>query len=87
MFPGALQSTNVFCRTKIALDELNQAIDIFSRHRVVLLVEIVDVAVEDLDEELDAHGCIHASVGDTKGALQAFEHALAVAVKLKNLSV
>ena len=82
MLPRALQPTHILRRVKITLDQLDQAVDVFGRDGLVLLVEVVDVAVEDLDEELDAHGGVHAGVGDAEGALQAFEDALAVAVGL-----
>lgn len=36
---------------EIRVDELDQAIEILCRHGFVLLVEVVDVAVENLDEE------------------------------------
>lgn len=52
-------------------------------HGVVLLVKVVDVAVQDLDEELDADGAVHARVGHPQRPLQALEHALAVAVQLQ----
>ncbi len=68
------------------MDQLDQPVQILRRDRLVLLVEVVDVAVEDLDEELDGNGGVHACVGNTEGALQAFEDALAVAVEL-DLSV
>ena len=64
------------------MDQLDQPVQILGRDRFVLLVEVVDVAVEDLDEELDGNGGVHACVGDAEGALQAFEDALAVAVEL-----
>ena len=82
VLPRAIQPTHVLRRIKIALNQFDQAIDVFSRDSVVFLVEVVDVAVEDLDEELDAHGRVHASIGDAEGALETFEHALAVAVGL-----
>lgn len=50
-----------------------------------MLVEVVDVAVEDFDEELDGYGGIHAGIGDTEGALQTFENAFAVTVELCGL--
>lgn len=82
VFPWALQPAHVLSRIKIALDQLDQAVDVFGCDSVVLLVEVVDVAVENFDEELDAYGGIHASIGDAKSALKTLEHALAVAVGL-----
>jgi len=52
-------------------------------YRLVLLVKIVDVAVEDLDKELNRYGGIHARVRHTQGALQTLEHAFAVSVGLQ----
>ena len=52
-------------------------------YRFVLLVEVVDVAVEDLDEELNADGGVHAGVCYAEGALEALEDALAVSVELE----
>ena len=69
-------------RAEVAMDELDQAVQVLDRDRLVLLVEVVDVAVEDLNEELDRHGRVHAGVGDAERALETFEHALAVAVEL-----
>jgi hypothetical protein len=83
VFPRALKSTHILGRVEVALDQLDQAVDVLGGHRVVLLVEVVNVAVQDLDEQLDADGRVHAGVGDAQGALQAFEDALAVAVGLR----
>jgi hypothetical protein len=47
-----------------------------------LLIKVVDVAVENLDEQLDADGGVHACVGDAERALETFEDAFAVAVEL-----
>lgn len=38
-------------------------------YRLVLLIEVVDVSVEDFDEQLNGHRCIHACIGDSKGPL------------------
>lgn len=48
----------------------------------VLLVVIVDVAVEDLDEQLDGDSRVHAGVGHAQRALKAFKHTLAITVEL-----
>ena len=64
VLPGALQPAHVLGRIKVALDQLDQAVDVFGGDSLVLLVEVVDVAVEDFDEELDAHGGVHAGIGD-----------------------
>ena len=49
---------------------------------IVLLVEVVDIAVQDLNEELDRDCCVHAGIGDAESTLQALEHTLAIAVEL-----
>lgn len=82
VLPWTVQPADVLCSIKIALNKLNQAVNVFGRHGIVLLVKIVDVAVENFDEELDAHGCVHAGVCDAESALEALEHAFAVAVEL-----
>lgn len=54
---------------QVGVDELNEAIEILGGDGLVLLVEIVDVAVEDLDEELNGDGGVHAGIGDAEGTL------------------
>jgi hypothetical protein len=44
----------------------------FRAYRLVLLVEVINVSIEDLDEELDRHGGVHAGVCHPQGALKAF---------------
>lgn len=51
----------------------------------VLLVKVVDVAVQDLDKELNGGGRLHARVGDTESALETLENAFSVAVELEPL--
>lgn len=36
----------------------------FRAYRLILLVEVIEVSIEDLDEKLDGHGGVHAGVGD-----------------------
>ena len=67
---------------QVRVDELNQAVEVLCRDSLVLLVEVVYVAVEDLDKEFDGDGGVHASVCDAEGTLKAFKDALAVAVQL-----
>ena len=55
-------SGNVSCRS----------LEFFRAYRLVLLVEVINVSIEDLDEELDRHGGVHAGVCDPQGALEAF---------------
>lgn len=82
-----VQALHILARRQIRMDELDKAVEILGRHGIVLLVKVVDVAVENLDKELDADGRVHAGIGDTEGALQALEDAFAVAVGLENKSV
>ena len=72
----------IFVCLEVRVDELDEAVEVFDRDGFVLLVEVVDVAVEDLDEELHGHGSVHAGVCDAEGPLKALEDALAVAVEL-----
>lgn len=69
-------------RLQVRVDQLDQPVQVLGRDRLVLLVEVVHVAVQDLDEELHGDGRVHAGVGDAERALEAFEDALAVAVEL-----
>ena len=64
------------------MDEFDKAVEVFDRDGFVLLVEVVDVAVEDLDEEFHGHGSVQAGDCDAEGPLEALEDALAVAVEL-----
>lgn len=41
----------VLAGLKVGVDELNQPIEILGRHSFVLLVEVIDVAVQNLDEQ------------------------------------
>lgn len=72
----------VFVRLQVGVDEFDKAVEVFDRDGFVLLVEVVDVAVENLDEEFHGHGGVHAGVCDAEGSLEALEDALAVAVEL-----
>lgn len=54
---------------------------------IVLLIEVVDIAVQNLNEELDRYCCVHARIGDAESTLQALEHALAIAVELLVLAM
>lgn len=79
----ALQARRVVGGIEVGVDELDQPVDVLGGHGVVFLVEVVDVAVQDLDEELDGDGRVHAGICDAERALEAFEDALAVAVWLR----
>lgn len=67
------------------MDQFDETIEILDRDGLVALVEIVHVSVEDLDEEFNGYGSVHASVGDTESALETFKNALAIAVELYRL--
>lgn len=54
------------------MDQLDETVKVFSGYVLVLLVEVVDVAVQDLDEEFDGDCCVHAGVCNAQGALKAF---------------
>lgn len=72
----------ILIRLQVRVDELDEAIEVLCRDGLVLLVEVVDVAIEDLDEEFDGDGGVHAGVCDAEGTLEAFKDAFAVAVEL-----
>lgn len=69
---------------QVRMDELNEAVEVLGRDSFVLLVKVVDVAVENLDEEFDRDSGVHASICDAESTLEAFEDAFAVAVELLN---
>lgn len=54
---------------------------------IVLLIEVVDIAVQNLNEELDRYCCVHARIGDAESTLQALEHTLTIAVELLVLAM
>lgn len=51
-------------------------------HSLVLLVEVVYIAIEDLNKQFNTDGCVHACVSHSERTLQAFKHTLAVTVEL-----
>lgn len=77
----------VRARSQIAVNQLDQAVEVFGRHRVVFLIKIVHVSIEDFDKKLDGDGGIHACVGDPEGALQTFQHSFAFSIGLQKLHV
>ena len=87
MLLRTLQPGRILRRVEVAMYQLNQPIQILRRYSIVFLVKVVDVAVQDLHEELDGDGGVHAGVGDAEGTLEAFEDALAVAVGLVGVLV
>lgn len=72
----------VLVRLQVGVDQLDEPVQVLGRDGFVLLVEVVDVAVEDLDEEFHRDGCVHARVCYAEGALEAFQDAFSVAVEL-----
>ena len=63
---------------EVGVDEVDQAADVLDRHRLVPLLKVVHVPVQNLHEELHVQVRLHTRVGDLEGLLQALEHALAV---------
>ena len=51
-------------------------------HSLILLVKVVQVAVQNFDKQFHRHGGIHARICHTQGSLQALQDALAIAIKL-----
>ena len=64
------------------MDELDESIKVLGSDGLVLLVEVVDIAIQDFNEEFDGHGGVHASVCDTEGTLEAFKNPLSITVEL-----
>lgn len=73
-------------RLQIGVDQLDQAVEILGCDRLVLLIKVVYVTVQDLHEELDGHGGVHAGIGNTQSALEALENTFAIAVELDTKS-
>lgn len=69
-------------RLQVGLDKLDEPVKIFDCHAFVLLIKVIDVAVENLDEQLNGDCNVHAGISNSKGALEAFEHTFAIAVDL-----
>ena len=67
---------------KVGVDKLNQPIEILGGDGFVLLIEVVDVAVQNLDEELHRDGRVHAGIRNTEGALKTLENPFSIAVEL-----
>lgn len=72
----------VLAGLQVGVDELDESVQILSSDGFILLIEVVDVAVEDLNEELHGNGGVHAGVGDAKSSLETFKDSLPVAVEL-----
>lgn len=84
------------------MDELNEAIQVFcgdlkllansscgefNAYGFILLLEVVDVAIEDFHEKFYRNCRVHARIGNSQGALKTFQNSLAVSVKLEWVSV
>lgn len=74
----------IFVCLQVGVDEFNETVQVLRSDGFVLLVEIVDIAVEDFHKELDGDSGVHAGVGHTEGALKALEDSFAVAVELES---
>lgn len=83
MLPRILQRLLVVCRVKIAMYEFDKSVEVLRRHRVILLIEVVDVAIQNFDEELHGYSGIHTSISNAQGTLEAFKNAFAIAVELQ----
>ena len=44
------------------MDEFNQAVEIFRRDGLVLLIVVIDISIKDLDEELHGYCSVHTCV-------------------------
>lgn len=64
------------------MDEFNEPVEVLGSDSFVLLVEIVDIAIQNLNKKFDGHGSVHASVCDAEGPLEAFQNPLSITVKL-----
>lgn len=74
----------IFIALQVRVDEFDKTVQVLGSDGLVLLVEIVDIAVEDFHKEFDGDGGVHAGVGHTEGALEALENSFAVAVELQS---
>lgn len=73
----------IFVGMQVGVNEFDETIQVLGSDSLVLLVEIVDIAVENFHKELDGDSGVHTGVGHTEGALEALEDSFAVAVELK----
>lgn len=55
-------------------------------YRLILLVKVVYVAVQNLNEKFDGYRGVHAGVCYTQSTLQTFEHTFTIAIKLLYIS-
>jgi hypothetical protein len=85
VFPRVLERRSILVRLQVRVDKFNKAIKVFRRdlasiscdvsfwdectYSIILLVEVVHVAVQNLNEEFHGHRGIHACVSNTECAL------------------
>ncbi len=55
-------------------------IDAVCSYSFILLIKVIDVAIEDLNKELDGNSGVHASICNTKSALKTFQDSLAITI-------
>jgi len=65
---------------EVGVDELNQSVKVLGGDGFVLLVEIINVAVQDFDKEFYGNGRVHAGIGNTEGTLKALENPFSIAL-------
>lgn len=74
----------VFIGLQVGVDEFDETVQVLRSDGLVLLIEVVNIAVQDFHKELDGDSGIHAGVSHTEGTLEALEDPFAVAVELKS---
>lgn len=74
----------VFIGLQVGVDEFDETVQVLRSDGLVLLVEVVDIAVQDFHKELDGDSGIHAGVSHTECTLEALEDPFAVAVELRS---
>lgn len=67
------------------MDKFDEPVKVFYRHGLVLLVEVVDVAIENFDEQLNRYSGIHASISNAERSLEAFEYSFTIAIDLEEV--
>ena len=50
--------------------------------RLIALVEVVNISIQDFDEELDRHSGVHAGICYPKSTLETLKHTFAISVEL-----
>lgn len=72
----------VLAGLQVGVDQFDQSVEVLGGDCLILLVEVVDVAIENLNEKFHGDGGVHAGVCDSKGTLEAFQDSFSVAVEL-----